>query len=732
MRRARRLLPVLLACVLLAACSGDTAFSTTTAAPSTTTAPSTTAPPATGATTTTTSPPTTTTTGATTTTLPEGEASPLPDALPGRAGFGSFIPIPLLDDGPTVVPGHPTSLGEVYWEFKVTDWSGTNLRSRLESEGFALDGSWPQDTLHPIYTYRARYADGPVYVTTDAGYHMWHLVFSKALRDIEAQALLPRLEELVGGLAQAAREQRAALAGTPAAAAADDVAQHLEAVATLLGLDVGEIGARAAEEVALAELHAAFAVSPTLGVEVDYTLAAPRGHYTRSEDLTRYFRAMALLGSTPFPIADPQALARGVLLSVLLVEDAALLDAWERIYESTSFLVGTADDYTPLELVAAGATWCCSEGGVDPSLLADDGFLTAVADALRAARPVLIDAEAASMRTMGARFTLDAFLLDQLVHPQVWSRLEASVLDVAAAMGSDWALGIQQAAGVAEAYPEYPERLALLRELVAARPAADWGSTVYDAWLYAILPMWLPHGGPFPDYMQSEAWAARAHQGGFGSYTELKHDTVLYTKQAFAEGDEPLPPAPPRHWVEPDPVPFERLAEAAGLLRSGLAGRDLLPAATAELLDRLIAMEARFGRIARDELAGRPISAADNDWLAGIGSEFELIWLLAGEGQPDEMGMGGFAGDPDSKAPVVVDIFSNPWDALEIATGGFDTIYVLVPNDAGHFQVAVGGTYAFYEFWVPRGERLTDEEWREMLMEGEAPDRPGWLATLYD
>jgi hypothetical protein len=378
---------------------------------------------------------------------------------------------------------------------------------------------------------------------------------------------------------------------------------------------------------------------------------------------------------------------------------------------------------TAVEAVAA------RDGG---PALDDDAFLSAVAAELRSVRPVLIDSERASVRTMGARFVLDSFLLDQLVHPQVWQRLEASVLDVAAAFGSGWALERQETAGVTATYPEYSERLTALRDLVAARPLTDWGSTVYDAWLYAILPMWLPRGGAYPDYMQTEAWAARSHQGGFGSYAGLKHDTVLYAKQAFAEGDEPLPPAPPRHWVEPDPVPFERLAQAARLLRAGLAERDLLPAETGSLLDRLIAMEERFGRIARDELAGVPLPPADNEWLASIGSEFELVWLLSGDVEPGEAGSGGFAAEPDATAPVVVDIFSNPTDALEIATGGFDTLYVLVPNDDGQFQVAVGATYAFYEFWVPRGERLTDEEWRAMLAEGDAPDRPAWLAVLYD
>ncbi len=704
MRLLRRLLAVLLACALLGACTGDaeeSAFSSTTSAASSTTA-------------------VTTTTGATTTTTLGGTGASVPNALPARASFAAFTAVPLLDGGPTAIPDHPTSLDGVFWDFKVPE----ELMSRLASDGFAIGGGWSSEVLHSVYSYAARYADGPVYVTADAGYHEWHLVFSKALRDAEEQALLPLLETLVGGLVDAARAQQADMAGTPLAAAADDVAQHLEAAATLLGLDVGAIGDRAAEEVALAEAHASVAVSPTLGVDVDYTLLTPRGHYTRSADLTRYFQAMALLGATPFPLTEPEAIRRAALLSGLLAADPALLDAWQRIYETTSFLVGAADDYTPVELITAMGT-------ASPEALADDTVMAAVAAELAATRPVLIDAEHASVRTMGARFVLDSFLLDQLVAPQVQQRLEASVLDVAAAFGSDWALAQQEAAGVPAAYPEYSQRLTALRALVVERPVADWGSTVYDAWLYSILPMWQAHGTQFPDYMRTDAWAARAHQAGFGSYAELKHDTVLYTKQAFAEGDEPLPPAPPRHWVEPDPVPFERLAEAARLLRAGLADRELLPAATADLLDGLIGMEERFGRIARDELAGLPISAADNEWLANIGTEFELIWLMTGEADPDTSELGGFAADPDSQAPVVVDIFSNPTDALEIATGGFDTIYVLVPNDQGQFQVAVGAAYAFYEFWVPRGERLTDEEWRAMLSQGNAPDRPTWLAALY-
>lgn len=55
-----------------------------------------------------------------------------------------------------------------------------------------------------------------------------------------------------------------------------------------------------------------------------------------------------------------------------------------------------------------------------------------------------------------------------------------------------------------------------------------------------------------------------------------------------------------------------------------------------------------------------------------------------------------------------------------------DDPHVLVPNDAGQFQVARGAVYSYCEFWVQRGERLTDEEWREHVFEGLTLARPDW------
>jgi len=298
-------------------------------------------------------------------------------------------------------------------------------------------------------------------------------------------------------------------------------------------------------------------------------------------------------------------------------------------------------------------------------------------------------------------------------------RLTPSALDLAAAFGSDFAYGVLKELGVT-AFPGYDAKLKAMQKAVAARPAQDWGSTVYDAWLYALQPMFVAHGKVFPDFMRTEAWTAKAHQTGFGSYAELKHDTILYAKQSFAEGEGPTGIPARRNWVEPDPVAFARLATVAELMRRGLDQRRLLTKQQAGLLRTVIGLDRFFERIARDELAGKPISKADNERLTYIGGELEALYW-----RTSDLSRQGIPADVDQDA-VVADISSSPKGVLELGTGRIDQIYVLVPDDSGRFEVAVGGVYSYYEFRNPPGRRLTDEEWHALLEKGRAPKRPAW------
>ncbi len=670
----------------------------------------------------------TTTACGTRSSIPTTRTTPAVRALPTSAvHFAQLVSVP-LGPGVTSYAGPPTPHSLV--GVKVTrtvrrDLAKPGVSEALTANGFVVV---PSDFRLFHMAYEGNVYEGwPVFVTTDVAFHEWHLVFDKVLRSLEEKVLLPKLERLVAGLLQGAHAQAQALAGSSSADAAARIEQLYEVAAAELGSPVA-LGPLAAKEKALVDAHrAAGVVSPVLGVKTDYSLYTPRGHYTRSADLRRYFTAMSVLGQAAFCLpgtvdCDTVEPARlGILASRVLVSDPQLVALWRDVYEPTAFLVGAADDYTPLE-VADAAAKATRNGIGDTRSFADDQAVRDVVAALAAARPVLISPDRAAIRVMGTRFTVDSFVLDRLIWPYVGTserkRLVPSPLDLAASFGSTFAYGVQQQAGET-AYTHYNDQLATLRKEIAARPVEGWGSTVYDSWLWALEPMFGARGVAYPDFMRSQAWTAKAHQSAFGSYTELKHDTILYTKQAVAEGgDNPQLPAR-RNWVEPEPAVFARLAAATDLMRSGLADRKLLTPESAQLLRTERGLFLFLERIARDELAGRPIIAKDNERLTYMGGELEARFMLTA----DLTATGAIA---DRDAAVVADIASSSKGILEIGTGRIDRIYVLVPDDAGTFQVAAGGVYSYYEFTSPPGQRLTDEEWRTMLASGQAPARPAW------
>ena len=75
------------------------------------------------------------------------------------------------------------------------------IKALLEKNGFAIDAKmkYPYSRFQEPYEAEG-YVGWPVYVTTDAAYNAWHLVFDKTLRGVEQEALLPKLQELVTGL----------------------------------------------------------------------------------------------------------------------------------------------------------------------------------------------------------------------------------------------------------------------------------------------------------------------------------------------------------------------------------------------------------------------------------------------------------------------------------------------------------------------------------------------------
>ncbi|HYA09276.1 MAG TPA: DUF3160 domain-containing protein, partial [Gaiellaceae bacterium] len=308
---------------------------------------------------------------ATTTSSTTTSAKPAALALPTSAvHFGTYDVVPLLPSSAPAYagPATPHSLTGVKIVPAVRkDLKNPGVAAALAKNGFVVV---PADIRLFQYAYEGNtYTGWPVFVTTDVAYHEWHQLYDKTLRDLEQNVLLPKLEKLVSGSIEAAHAQRLELAGTPLAGSASRVEQLFDVAAAELGQPV-ELDALAQKEKALIDAHSADVASPLLGVKVDYSLFTPRGHYTRTPELTRFFLGMSALGQLPFclpgtvdcPGTEPVQI--GMLAARTLVAHPELVSLWRAIYDPTAFLVGRSDDYTPLELAAAAKT-------VDPTWLKD-------------------------------------------------------------------------------------------------------------------------------------------------------------------------------------------------------------------------------------------------------------------------------------------------------------------------------------------------------------------------
>jgi len=353
------------------------------------------------------------------------------------------------------------------------------------------------------------------------------------------------------------------------------------------------------------------------------------------------------------------------------------------------------------------------------------------------------------MRLMGQRFVPDAYIFRQLIYRNVGTRENRrglpKGLDLMAAMGSERAYEILDEMGETD-YVNYPEQMDKVKSWVTGLSVEEWTETLYNTWLYTFHPLLEVPGQGYPAFMQSQAWVDKQLNTALGSWAELKHDTILYAKQVYAEaGSGPMPPepVPPRGYVEPVPVFYARLAALTSMTRQGLGERNLLAPTDAHSLQRLEELARAFQAMAEKELRGEALSDEEEDIIRFYGRELEHLTMAAAD-NPDTQEGGFPVMDEEPQAAVIADVATDPDPGgtgelgavvLEEGVGRIDEIHVVVPvvDDDGsvYLQVAKGGVFSYYEFPWPADDRLTDEAWREMLDASEAPDRPEWIESFW-
>jgi len=335
-------------------------------------------------------------------------------------------------------------------------------------------------------------------------------------------------------------------------------------------------------------------------------------------------------------------------------------------------------------------------------------------------------------RFMGQRFTLDAYVFGQVIWRKVGSdekpRGLPKGLDFMAAMGSEEAYNILKEMGE-DQYANYDTQMAKVRQQIAGLQTDSWTQNLYWTWLYALQPLLAPKDTRYPAFMQTQAWTRKDLHTALGSWTELKHDTILYAKQVMAEMGGGGLENPPHSYVEPNPEAYARLLALATMTKDGLEQRGLLSDLTRGNLENLISELGFLQRMSESELSGTEISDDDYWHMYYWGGVLEQFTLAAADMDPG-------VDRPileDQKAALIADVATglasdSSLVALEEAIGQPTFIYVILPGQPT--RLATGAVFSYYEFPVPVSGRMTDEQWQAMVEAGTNPPAPDWTKSF--
>jgi hypothetical protein len=678
------------------------------------------------------------------------------DATSLRARFPTaFAPAPTYD--PSTIVGLDTI------QASALALSTTELDA-LSQKGFVVSAAREFPTF--AYGYSTIYAeDLPVYISADSILETVHRSYDRVLQELEVTLLSRELLELLSGMRARLEGGVGAELGDAARADADTflaIAASLLQGSTLPPVAGGSAG-QIESLVQMATAAAGIATVTLFGVArqyEDFSQFEPRGHYTESVELGRYFRAMMWLGRIDFRLFETQSdgsqlffrrQLEGMLLMNELI-DAELRQRFDRIDQAVRVFVGEPDymelsDVEPLLAdVAAGSlaqaatvddqTWAQAilDGGYGLQRISSHIMINGLS------KPGTLPLSL-SFALLGQRYVIDSHVFSNVVYDRAGGgsvqRLMPNPLDVAfAALGNDQAAELL--APELEEHAYAPD-LAAMRLLVDQHPPEFWNENLYNLWLGALRELSpakiaaSPDAGALPPTFRSEAWGRRLLVAGLASWAELRHDTLLYAKQSYTGG---LSCEFPDGYVDPYPEFYARLVAYAERGRETVAvvaaGTNVAARAEA-YFDNLHAVASRLRDMAAHQRTGAPYTQEMLDFLN------DAVVVDPGCGDPSLIA-GWYrtlfyeSHDGVEWAPTIADVHTQPTDlggnfvgrVLHVGTGAPRFMVVVAETCSGPRAYA-GLASRYHEHITEDFERLTDPDW-ETLVPGQ-PDVP-WAVNL--
>ena len=652
-------------------------------------------------------------------------------------------------------------------------------KSLVENHGFMVSERLKKISFGESFL-EIFHQDFPVFVSTDAILHAFHISYDRILTDMEVGLLQDRLIELLWDLRNSIGQLHNTYGGNPEMhPMLTDVDLYVTVPLLLLEENAtpyypeNQVIIESVLDWIYAEQGGipATLFSTTCRV-MDWSQFKPRGHYVydplKPYNLEGYFRAMMWLGRIELYLIAPdsesiqcptqtfqdvQRQAIDAFLIDELYDIANTYSIYEEMEHILKFFVGESDNVTLDNLDSLKQAISMN----DPTELLDSLRMVEFQDTLANqafayqlilsqilySNPMSPDSirPASAFLMFGQRFVIDSYVTATVVFDRILyygnkiCRLFPSTLDVLFSLGND--ASAQLLVNELNAF-HYSQNLAALRYLIDHYDSEFWGSSIYNYWLNSIRKLNPPEDrNNLPTFMQTAAFWQQKMNTQLNSWTELRHDNLLYAKQSYTGG-----------WVCSFPYsyiePFSELySNLNNLSEEAYDYFSTLTFSDPVRKNQIIEYFDHFGKIAdtlkiisEKELNGTQFTNQEKLFLQrmiydgpGCGDTAYFGWypnLFYNDLFPYYDGL-------MESDYIVADIHTTPTDCgggmigaiSHVGTGNINLGLFVTENQYGELTAFIGPVTSYYEYRTMNFLRLTDDEWASNYLQSAL--RPEWV-----
>ncbi len=633
----------------------------------------------------------------------------------------------------------------------------------LNDNNFLIVNSTDKAFIHSTYK-DAKINSYPVFITTDSVLNMYHIFYSESLKALEESYLYSKLAEATLSLLESSKidyeksndnlkpyyEKLYSYYYTSARLLFDSInpldvkfkdsksisdkkntinnlLNRYHAMSASVPENIKNISNKEYEKI-INGYQVQHAKSDIFSYDIDYSQFIPRGHYNSSEILKSYFRCMMNYSLVGFELKEDKSNFKngyitGLLMAKSVLSNKKAKENLDYISSITSLYAGKSDDInidksTELLNQIYGDKAASFISGASQNLILDESYYEkAMSTIMELPLPRLMPktpngdvntTNARKIKMLGQRFNFDSYVLRELIKPG--QRENISSFDVLATFKNKTAENILEGYyNPSKNWDEYYEKLEEMQNLYEREKETSLNNDLYHIWLTSIDKALNERPkGYVPHFMTTSEYGYKRINTALGSYAELKHDNILYSKQMLALGgtnDKSL--KTPLHYVEPNIELYHDILRLLQKTKDILLEKNIKEDDIIAPLDEMIEMTRVFVTVSEKELEDDVLTESELKALNSFGDLVEYLNSVM-----HYLSISNSSGKTHHYSSALVSDIAKVTSRgnLELGIGKPLDIYVLTKVN-GTPIIAKGSIYSACEFFS--STRLSNKKWLE-------------------